>query len=170
MRESDRNLKAPVYSGSLLTAWLIRVWFVGQAGGCGTYPYSKFARLSKTFFREKSILRSVCNFCSFCACREARFVEVWLHSFLTAAMDRGEWSGWRPLPRYVRRKKPTATVNSRLGGCPDFLITSSPKSPAISRYWERSFPFSIFFPHFWLLLDFSNCQWKRVVLNKHITL
>jgi len=130
MLESDRNLTAPVYSGSLLTAWRIEVCFVGQAGCCSTYPNSN-ARLSKTFFREKSILRSVYNFFSFCACREARVVEVWLNSFLTSAMDRGEWSGWRPLPRHVRRKKPIATVNSRLGGCSDLLITSSPKSPSI---------------------------------------
>jgi hypothetical protein len=50
-------------------------------------------------------------------------VEVWLHSFSTSALDRGELSGSRPLPLYVRRKKSIATVNCRLGGGFDFLMT-----------------------------------------------
>ena len=142
------------------------------------YPYRKFARLSKNSF-VKSILRSACNFCNLkcyvCLCRKARVVEVWLHLFLTSAMDRGEWSGSRPLPRYVRRKKPIATVNNRLGGCSDFLITSLPKSTIVTfccyfSVLRKNFSFSIFLPRFLLLLSFSNCQWKRVVLNKHITL
>jgi len=52
-----------------------------------------------------------------CACYGGIWTaEVWLHSFLNAALDGGEWSGSRP-DRFIPGKKtPRHPLNRKLGG------------------------------------------------------
>lgn len=49
-------------------------------------------------------------------------VEVWLHAFLTSALDGGEWSAFRP-GRFIPGERTPVPINRRLGG-PQWLCGS----------------------------------------------